>query len=94
MVCYSCFPHFVDQPRAIAILTRALKEGGRLAIAHSDSAHKINGIHREGGVEISNDFLPTMERLKEMMADCDLKVVFERDDEDYFMCIARKDGPL
>lgn len=89
-VCYSCFPHFVDQPLAVRTLTRALRKGGRLAVAHSDSAKKINGIHMEGGVEISNDFLPSMERLKQMMTDCGLSVVFERDDADYFVCIARK----
>lgn len=90
VVCYSCFPHFVDQPLAVRMLARALRKGGRLAVAHSDSAKKINGIHMEGGVEISNDFLPPMERLKQMMTECGLSVLFERDDDDYFICIARK----
>lgn len=90
-VCYSCFPHFVDQPLAIKILSRALRKGGRLAVAHSDSAKKINGIHMEGGVEISNDFLPSMERLKRMMTDSGLSVLFERDDDAYFICVARKE---
>lgn len=90
VVCYSCFPHFVDQPLAIDICSRALKEGGRLAVAHSDSAKKINSVHMEGGVEISNDFLPSMERLKKMMTDRGLMVKFERDDDTYFICIASK----
>jgi ubiquinone/menaquinone biosynthesis C-methylase UbiE len=91
VVCYSCFPHFIDQPLAVAILTKALKDGGRLAVAHSDSAKKINGVHMNGGVEIANDFLPSMKRLKQMMAKCDLAVRFERDDDSYFICIASKD---
>jgi demethylmenaquinone methyltransferase/2-methoxy-6-polyprenyl-1,4-benzoquinol methylase len=90
VVCYSCFPHFVDQPLAVALLSKALREGGRLAVAHSDSSKKINGIHMEGGVEISNDFLPSMEQLKRMMTDCGLTVIFERDDENYFICVAKK----
>jgi demethylmenaquinone methyltransferase/2-methoxy-6-polyprenyl-1,4-benzoquinol methylase len=90
VVCYSCFPHFVDQPLAIDICSRALKEGGRLAVAHSDSAKKINSVHMEGGVEISNDFLPSMERLKKMMTDRGLAIKFERDDDTYFICIASK----
>jgi hypothetical protein len=44
-----------------------------------------------GGVEISNDFLPSMERLKRMMSDSGLSVQFERDDESYFICIASKE---
>lgn len=90
IVCYSCFPHFVDQPLAIKILARALRKGGRLAVAHSDSAKKINGVHMSGGVEIKNDFLPSMEQLKQMMRENGLTVTFERDDESYFICVARK----
>jgi ubiquinone/menaquinone biosynthesis C-methylase UbiE len=90
VVCYSCFPHFVDQPLALKILSKALKKGGRLVVAHSDSAKTINGVHMNGGVEIGNDFLPSMELLKQMMKESGLVVTFERDDEDYFICIARK----
>ena len=90
VVCYSCFPHFVDQPLALKILSKALKKGGCLVVAHSDSAKTINGVHMNGGVEIGNDFLPNMELLKQMMKESGLAVTFERDDEDYFICIARK----
>jgi demethylmenaquinone methyltransferase/2-methoxy-6-polyprenyl-1,4-benzoquinol methylase len=90
VVCYSCFPHFVDQTLAVEILSKALKRGGRLVVAHSDSAKKINGVHMSGGVEISNDFLPSMATLKRIMADSGLTVGFERDDDAYFICIATK----
>jgi demethylmenaquinone methyltransferase/2-methoxy-6-polyprenyl-1,4-benzoquinol methylase len=90
VVCYSCFPHFVDQPLAIQILAKALKHGGRLAVAHSNSADKINGVHKNGGVEIKNDFLPSMQQLKQMMKQEGLTVTFERDDQDYFICMAKK----
>ncbi len=90
VVCYCCFPHFVDQPLAIKILSRALRKEGRLAVAHSDPARKINEVHMNGGVEIGNDFLPSMELLKQMMQESGLAVTFERDDENYFICLARK----
>ena len=90
VVCYSCFPHFVDQPLALKILTKALRGGGSLVVAHSDSAKKINGVHMSGGAEIENDFLPKMDLLKQMMYESGLEVTFERDDKDYFICIAKK----
>jgi ubiquinone/menaquinone biosynthesis C-methylase UbiE len=90
VVCYSCFPHFVDQPLAIRILSRALRKGGRLAVAHSDSARKINEVHMSGGVEIGKDLLPSMGQLKQMMKESGLSVTFERDDQGYFICLARK----
>jgi demethylmenaquinone methyltransferase/2-methoxy-6-polyprenyl-1,4-benzoquinol methylase len=90
VVCYSCFPHFIDKPLAIKILSRALKKGGCLAVAHSDSAKEINGVHMNSGVEVGNDHLPSMELLKQMMKESGLEVTFERNDEKYFICIARK----
>jgi ubiquinone/menaquinone biosynthesis C-methylase UbiE len=91
VVCYSCLPHFVDKPLSIQILSRALKKGGCLAVAHSDSADKINGVHMNGGVEIKDDFLPSMKELRQMMRENGLAVKFERDDESYFICVARKE---
>ena len=90
VVCYSCFPHFIDQPLAIKILSKALRRGGRLVVAHSDSAKTINGVHMNAGVEIKHDFLPSMEQVKQMLKENGLTVTFERDDENYFICIARK----
>ncbi|XES77956.1 MAG: class I SAM-dependent methyltransferase [Candidatus Bathyarchaeia archaeon] len=90
VVCYSCFPHFVDQPLALKILSKALRKGGRIAVAHSDSAKKINGVHMNGGVEVGNDFLPRMGLLRQMMKESGFDVTFERDDENYFICIAKK----
>ena len=90
VMCYSCFPHFVDQPLAIKILSRALRRGGCLAVAHSDSAKKINEVHMNDGMEIKNDFLPSMILLKQMMRENGLDVTFERDDDSYFICLARK----
>lgn len=91
VVCFSCFPHFIDQPLAIKILSKALRRGGRIVVAHSDSADKINGVHMNSGVEIKNDFLPSMQQLKLMMMENRLTVTFERDDESYFICIAQKE---
>ena len=90
VVCYSCFPHLVDPPLAIKILSRALKKGGCLAVAHSESAETINGVHMNSGGEVGNDRLPSMELLKQMMKESGLEVAFERNDENYFVCIARK----
>ena len=89
VVCYSCFPHLVDQTLALKILSKALKKGGRLVIAHSDSAKTINGVHMNSG-EVRNDCLPSMELLKQMMKTSGLEVTFERNDKNYFICIARK----
>ncbi|NHI84343.1 MAG: methyltransferase domain-containing protein [Candidatus Thorarchaeota archaeon] len=90
VMCYSCFPHFVNKPLALQILSKALKKGGRLVVAHSDSADKINNVHMNASTEVKTDFLPSMDQLEQMMKDNELLVTFTRNDESYFICLARK----
>ena len=89
VVCYSCFPHFVDQPLAIEILSQALKKGGRLVVAHSIRPGDQWRPHVWRGGDIQR--LPAVDgELKDMMAENHLVVSFEQDDDDYFICIATK----
>ena len=90
VMCYSCFPHFKDKPRAISILKKALKHQGKLVVAHSNSREEINTTHMESGDEISRDILPAISVLKNMIQDAGLEVIFERDDGDFFITIAEK----
>ena len=90
VICFSCFPHFPDPLEAIRVLSRAVKMGGMFCVAHSDSADRINGVHRDGGEAIHMDRLPTMDLMREMYALCGLDVTFTRDDDDYYIVLGRK----
>jgi ubiquinone/menaquinone biosynthesis C-methylase UbiE len=90
VMCYSCFPHFKDKPRAISILKKTLKHNGKFVVAHSNSREEINRIHINSGNEISGDILPSISILKDMIQNAGLKPIFERDDDDFFMMIAKK----
>jgi len=90
VVCYSCFPHFPYQERAIHILAGHLEKDGKLMIAHSSSKKHINEVHKTGGEVISNDFLPKIEDLKDMMINAGLEPIFEQDDEAYYIIIGKK----
>ena len=94
IICYSCFPHFPNQPLAVKHLTKMLRPGGLFSIAHSSSRHKINRVHNEGGMEISNDFLPSMKELSEMTENAGLKVKFEQYDDEYFILIAKSPNEM
>jgi demethylmenaquinone methyltransferase/2-methoxy-6-polyprenyl-1,4-benzoquinol methylase len=39
IVCYSCLPHFYDHDRAVAVMAKALKKGGRLAVCNLKYHH-------------------------------------------------------
>lgn len=90
VVSYSCFPHFKDKKRAINRFFKAVKPGGRVAIAHSSSADHINGIHKEVGGNISEDILPTMRELTCLMEDEGFRTTYTQDDDEYYIYIAEK----
>ncbi len=57
VVCFSCFPHFPRQEKALATLCRILKPGGHLIVSHFSSAEGINK-HHESCHAVMHDHLP------------------------------------
>jgi len=84
ILCYSCFPHFRDRPAAVGILAAALKAGGRLVVAHSQSRRAINDLHREAGGVLREDHLPTVAEITAMMESAGLRVTGSVDDDGLF----------
>jgi len=92
VMCYSVFPHFVDQRGTLKNLVRGMRPGGTLVVAHSSSREEINGIHIETGREVANDFLPTMEEMMLMFMEAGLVVRMAIDDEECFVIVGKRDG--
>lgn len=67
IVVYNAFPHFPEPARLVATLAGALKEEGRLTIAHGQSRESIDNHHKGSASHVSNGL---------MSAD-DLKTLFE-----------------
>ncbi|MCX7021285.1 MAG: methyltransferase domain-containing protein [bacterium] len=90
IICYSCFPHFPDQAAVVRTLAAALKEGGRLVIAHSQSRRAINDLHRVAGELMRGDYLPTVPEITGMMESAGLRVTGSVDDEELFVVRAER----
>jgi demethylmenaquinone methyltransferase/2-methoxy-6-polyprenyl-1,4-benzoquinol methylase len=86
--CFSCFPHFHDKERALRSLSRVLKKGGTMVLAHFESSEEINA-HHESCHAVMHDHLP---------CEAEMRVLFERAflhidcfmDEPGFYCIIAK----
>jgi len=90
VMCYSCFPHLTEHQKAINIFAKALKKGGKYAIAHSSSRDHINHIHSHSSHHIQKDVLPDLKELSAMFIKAGLSVTFERSDRDYHIIIGEK----
>ena len=64
---YNAFPHFSDPERLFGNLSRQLRPGGRLTVAHGMSRERINAHHRGGASHVSNG-LPTAEEMAALLA--------------------------
>jgi ubiquinone/menaquinone biosynthesis C-methylase UbiE len=90
VVCYSCFPHFLDKPRALAEMTRVLRNGGHIAICHTASRQAINELHKSIGNAVGNDTIPDEATMRKMLAASGLKPAEIRDEPHRYLVIAAK----
>ncbi|MFX1395684.1 MAG: class I SAM-dependent methyltransferase [Promethearchaeota archaeon] len=90
VLCYSCFPHFLNQQLAINKITHLLKTNGKLMVAHSQSRKKINKIHKNVKGITSKDKLPPIKRVRKMMTDSGLGIIEMFDNDDIFYILAKK----
>lgn len=90
ILCYSCFPHLKDQPKAVRHLSGGLRDEGRLIIAHSESRDSINDMHKNAGDAVSSDYLPTSEEIAEMMKRSGLDIKRIIDSQDMFVVMGKR----
>lgn len=90
VLCYSCFPHLLDQPAAVQHLAQGLCRGGRLMIAHCESRDAINKMHSEAGAEVRKDHLPPAAEIAGMMKDAGLRVILKIDNDQMFVIASEK----
>jgi len=57
-ICLNVFPHFSNQPQALAQIARVLRPGGHLWISHFEGRDAINRFHREASPNLAGHMLP------------------------------------
>ena len=63
---YNAFPHFPSPEKLIENLSKAIKSGGRISIAHGLSKKELDEIHMKSAGYVSN-ILPECDELAEML---------------------------
>jgi demethylmenaquinone methyltransferase/2-methoxy-6-polyprenyl-1,4-benzoquinol methylase len=92
IACYSVFPHIDDKPRMIKNLLAALKRGGLLAILHSCSKERINGVHVHAHRDVSMDSLPPAEMVVDLMRKLGMRLEVMIDNSEMYAVCARRAG--
>jgi demethylmenaquinone methyltransferase/2-methoxy-6-polyprenyl-1,4-benzoquinol methylase len=86
---YNAFPHFPNPEKLIANLSKALKYGGRLTVAHGMSEEDLEKCHSTIAREVSLP-LPSKEKLADMMSEIFAVDLIISDDEKYIVSGIKK----
>lgn len=89
IICFSCFPHFQDQERAVTALVRILKPQGTFIVAHFDSAEGINK-HHESCHAVMHDHLPEKAVMISLLQNSGMKIDLFIDQPGFYCIIAKK----
>lgn len=77
---YNAFPHFPDPARLIYVLSKKLKAGGRLTIAHSMSREQLDRHHSGAASKVSAGLMHENELKKLFEPYFDVDVVISNDE--------------
>ncbi len=86
---YNAFPHFPNPERLLENLSLALKDGGRLTVAHGISEKELEKCHSTVAKDVSLP-LPSKEKLGEMMSEFFIVDVMISDEEKYIVSGVKK----
>ena len=90
VTCFSAFPHFPDQAKALAEMVRVLKAQGALFIAHLHSIEEIADLHRGVGGPVGGDRLPDKKAMARLMSKAGLTHIEIENEPGQFLALGRK----
>jgi ubiquinone/menaquinone biosynthesis C-methylase UbiE len=90
VTCLDTFAHVTDQQQALCEMSRALKKGGKLFIAHTLGKKELAEFHRLAGAEVEHDTIPEDDKMREMMRDAGLKDIEFVDQPNLYLASAKK----
>lgn len=89
-ICYSVFPHFIDKKKVIDILSKRIKKGGKLVIAHTQSREEINNIHRGKKIAVKYDKLPPAWVVSNYLDKSGIKTIKAIDNNELYLIVGQK----
>ena len=89
VVCFACFPHFHDRERTLRALSRILKRGGTLAVAHLESSEGLKKHHGSCDA-VMHDHLPAESEMRDLFRRSGLRIGMFVDEPGFYCVRAQK----
>ena len=89
VICFAAFPHFTDKPKALQEMTRVIKIGAHLVIAHLMSRKELCK-HHGSQKPVAGDHLPEEFEMRNMFLESGLTAPKIRDEPGMYLSVATK----
>jgi len=90
VTCFGLFPHLENWERALSEISRVLKRGGRLVIAHALSSIEIKNRHKDASLAVADDKLPDTNEMNMLLKKAGFTNIRIRDEPGQYLCISDK----
>jgi len=90
VICFGLFPHLENRERALRQISRVLRSGGRLVIAHALSSDEIRAHHHEASSAVSQDVLPKKPEMTRLLKGIGFTEIHIEDEPGHYLCISTK----
>jgi ubiquinone/menaquinone biosynthesis C-methylase UbiE len=89
VTCFGLFPHLENKQKALGQMSRVLKIGGKLIIAHALSSKELMAHHRNAAV-VAHDALPDEAEMKQLLKQAGFTEVQITDKPGSYVCLSTK----
>ena len=90
VIAFASFPHFENKAKALKEISRVLKKGGKLFIAHLLGRKELKEHHRLSGSLVCRDFLPSENILNKMLYSKGFKKIVIMDNPSLYIAYGEK----
>jgi ubiquinone/menaquinone biosynthesis C-methylase UbiE len=90
ITCVATFPHVCRKEEALKEMSRVLKRGGKIFIAHLMGKNELAEHHRSAGGAVMHDVLPSDREMAAMMQQVGFENIQIEDQPDFYLAGAKK----
>lgn len=90
ITCFGVFPHIDNKHKVLQKMNCALKQGGKLVIAHALSSKELKNHHKKASKQVAHAMLPTKTKMVQLLKHADFKEISIKDEPGCYLCISHK----
>lgn len=90
IICFSTWPHLLNQEAVVQEFARVLLSGGRAHILHFMSKEKVNCMHGDVDPAVRDDILAPASEVAELFTRNGFDIIESKDDADGYLLTAQK----